>query len=90
MGFRCFRGDSGGVAGVFRGGGRLRRGEKGDEGEEADSLRKAAKRWERSNLQILKLPILPLVFHMRSANAGLCGLADSICAAGQFLRYCED
>ena len=44
--------------------GRSAKGERGDEGEEADSLHRAAKRWERSNLQILKLPILPLVFDM--------------------------
>ena len=47
-----FQGDSGGSGGRFSGGGGvLRRGEKGDEGEEADSLRKAAKRWERKCLE---------------------------------------
>ncbi|MDE7382584.1 MAG: hypothetical protein K2M99_01670 [Treponemataceae bacterium] len=43
-GISVFQGDSGGVAGVFSGGGGvLHRGERGDEGEEADNLRKAAR-----------------------------------------------
>ena len=51
-GISVFQGDFGGVADVFWGGGGvLRRGERGDEGEEADSLRKAAKRWERKCLE---------------------------------------
>ena len=52
MGFRCFRG----ILEVWRAffgveEGVLRRGKKGDEGDEADSLRKAAKRWERKCLE---------------------------------------